>query len=196
MDPIQHLKGFLGQVVPLSEDDFDLVIPYWKVEEYSKGEHLFNAGSICKDLWFVHDGLLRQYENRDGNEATIHFTDKTDFLTLFESLYPQVPCDVSVQALEPTVVLTLPYYRLQEAYLKSHMVERVGRMMVERAFIQFVEQVRRFNVQSPAERLEELEVNYPEIARRVPQKILASYLGIQPESLSRIRKRRVRPSNN
>lgn len=196
MEPHDHLKHFLNQVIPLSESDWELVLPHWEVVSLNKGDHILEEGQICRHLWFVHEGLIRQYSNKDGKESTLHFTDRTDFLTLFDSLYLQTGSECAVQAIEPTVLLTIPYHKLQAAYDQSHMVERVGRLMVERAFLQFVEQVRRYSTQSPTDRLHELETNFPDIARRVPQKILATYLGIQPESLSRIRKRRVRPENN
>lgn len=193
----ERMQGFLNSVVPqLTDADWDLVLPYWKAEVIKKGDHLIEMGQVCRELWYMDDGLMRSYRLIDGNEATMYFIQGNEFHTLFDSLYPQVACQYSIQALEDTVVLRLPYNRLQEAYDKSHMIERVGRLMVQRAFMDYVDQVKRFATQSPTDRLEELELNLPEVARRVPQKILATYLGIQPESLSRIRKRRVKPENN
>lgn len=190
------LRAYLDSVLPqLTDQDWELVLPYWKPVELSKGEHLIETGAVCRNLWYVHEGLMRSYRLIDGNESTLYFIQQSEFHTLFDSLYPKVACDCSVQALEPTLVLSLPYERLLQAYDKSHMIERVGRMMVERAFMDFMEQSARFS-QNPQDRLEELELKFPDVARRVPQKILATYLGIQPESLSRIRKRRVKPENN
>lgn len=197
MDALEHLQIYLNQAVPqLTDSDWDLVIPHWKVTTVKRGEHVLNAGEYCKNLYFIHHGILREYKVIDGSERTMHFLGQSDFFTEFESLYSQRCCHINVQALEESVVAVLPYHRLQEAYLSSHMVERVGRLMVERAFMNFIDQTNRFANASPEARLEELETKQPEIARKVSQKILATYLGIQPESLSRIRKRRVKPETN
>ena len=161
-------------------------------QSLKKGEHALRAGSVVKDVFFVHQGLLRYYFNDPGDggvERTGQFFDDGMVVTDAESFLTQTPGDQSFQALEPTSIVVIPRAALFDGYDSDHGIERFGRLMLEEALIGSQRRAGRLLNLQPEERYRVFVQSRPEVARRVPQYLIASYLGLTPESLSRIRRR-------
>lgn len=186
---------FLKAFGPLSEMDEELVLPHLTTKTLKKKELLLESGQYCKKLWFVHTGLLRAFRVEQGDELNLGFVAEQQFYTDFESIFTGDCCSYTTQALENTVLIEIPYERMLAAYEQSHAIEHLGRLMVERAFMLNIRSNRPANVLSPMERYERFLQEEPELANRVPLKILASHLRMAPETLSRIRKRRFNRTN-
>ena len=157
-----------------------------------KGDHLLRAPDVARDLFFVHRGLLRYYIQdleESGAERTGQFFDAGLVVTDAESFLTQSPAEQSFQALEPSSVVLLPRNVLEEGYARDHAIERFGRLMLEQALIGSQRRAGRLLTLQPEERYRTFIQTRPEVARRVPQYLIASYLGLTPESLSRIRRR-------
>lgn len=162
-----------------------------ELREVAKGDHLLRAGDVSDRLLFVWQGMLRYYyidpdsgEDRTGQffpEGSI-FTDAASFLT-------GVPAAQSIQALEPSRILCLPRAAMYAAYDTDHGIERFGRYLVEQALVASQRRARDLLMLSPDERYRSFVAARPEVVRRVPQYLIAGYLGLTPEGLSRIRGR-------
>ncbi len=157
-----------------------------------KGDHILRAGNIADEVFFVHQGLLRYYFNDsagDGQERTGQFFDAGLVATDAESFLLRTPAEQNFEALERSSVLALPRAVLAAGYDQDHAIERFGRLMLEQALIGSQRRAARLLVLQPEERYRLFVETRPEVARRVPQYLIASYLGLTPESLSRIRRR-------
>ncbi|MEM9432592.1 MAG: Crp/Fnr family transcriptional regulator [Pseudomonadota bacterium] len=158
----------------------------------AKGDHLLRAGDIAEELFFVHQGLLRYYfddPDAAGQERTGQFFDEGIVVTDAESFLARVPAEQNFEALEPSSILVLPRAVLNTGYDDDHAIERFGRLMLEEALIGSQRRASRLLTLQPEDRYRRFVETRPEVARRVPQYLIASYLGLTPESLSRIRRR-------
>lgn len=183
-------------VLPLEPDArvVDVLAAACDVQNLGKGDHLLRMGDVTGHIYFVVHGLLRYYhlDPASGEERTGQFFDETRVFTEAASFMAQVPATQSIQALEPAQVLRVPRDALYAAYAADHAVERFGRLMVEEALVGSQRRATNLLTLSPDERYRTFVAVRPEVARRVPQYLIASYLGITPEALSRIRGRLAR----
>jgi CRP-like cAMP-binding protein len=160
-----------------------------------KGDHLLRLGDQAEHVFFVKRGLLRYYflDADSGTERTGQFFDEGQVVTDAESFLTGRAARTSFAAIAPSEVLRLPRDALTEAYDRDHAVERYGRLMVQQALTGSQLRAERLLTLTPEERYRTFVTTRPEVARRVPQYLIASYLGITPEALSRIRARAARP---
>ena len=181
---------FINSFVPLTHADVAPMITEIELMEFDKKETILRTDEKCKGIYFVLEGLFRIFQLKDGVEVNSEFMSENDFFTDYESLMNDSNCICEVEAIEKTRVLFLPYAKLLESYDKSHMLERLGRLMVERAFVTFISRGNATANLKTEQKYMEFESQNPHLANRIPLKHLASYFGITPESLSRIRKSR------
>ncbi|MEO1473048.1 MAG: Crp/Fnr family transcriptional regulator [Pseudomonadota bacterium] len=164
----------------------------------AKGDHILLAGTVADEVFFVHQGLLRYYFNdpNDGSqERTGQFFDEGIVVTDAESFLARVPAEQNFEALEKSSIVVLPRAVLNAGYDDDHAIERFGRLMLQEALIGSQRRASRLLTLQPEDRYRRFVETRPEVARRVPQYLIASYLGLTPESLSRIRRRIAHGSN-
>lgn len=161
------------------------------LKSLSKGQDLLGIGDVAGHVFFVVQGLFRYYvtDPVSGEERTGQFFDETRLFTDVTSFLGQMPAIQGIQALEPSVVLRVPRAALLAAYDRDHAVERFGRLMIEDALMGSQRRSTNLLTLGPDERYRVFMTTRPEVARRVPQYLIASYLGVTPEGLSRIRGR-------
>lgn len=157
-----------------------------------KGDHILRAGTVADEIFFVHQGLLRYYfndPNEGDQERTGQFFDEGIVVTDAESFLARVPAEQNFEALERSSIVVVPRAVLQRGYDEDHAIERFGRLMLQEALIGSQRRASRLLTLQPEDRYRRFVETRPEVARRVPQYLIASYLGLTPESLSRIRRR-------
>lgn len=164
----------------------------------AKGDHILFAGTVADEVFFVHQGLLRYYfndPNDGGQERTGQFFDEGIVVTDAESFLARVPAEQNFEAMEKSSIVVLPRAVLNSGYDDDHAIERFGRLMLQEALIGSQRRASRLLTLQPEDRYRRFVETRPEVARRVPQYLIASYLGLTPESLSRIRRRIAHGSN-
>lgn len=134
-------------------------------------------------------GLVRYYINADGEERTYFFNREGDFVCDYESFLPQSPSQKNIQALEDTLLYLINHHDLQRLYKELKEGERLGRLGIEQVFVNIIQQLSSMYNDSPETRYQRFLEAFADISQRVPQYYIASYVGIKPQSLSRIRKR-------
>jgi CRP-like cAMP-binding protein len=169
-----------------------------RVRRLAKGKVALEAGTVAAEVLFVGPGLLRMVttDPETGAQRTGQFFDAGQAITDPFSFFAGAPSEVRIEAIEPTTLLAIPKGPLLAAYDEDHAIERFGRLLVEEALIGTQRRAARLLNLSVEERYETFLETRPEVARRLPQYLIASYLGITPEALSRVRARRARKKQN
>jgi CRP-like cAMP-binding protein len=147
-------------------------------------------GEIQKEMGFVCKGLLRRYFiNEKGNEKTTGFTRENEFVTDYPAFIRQKPTKYFLQCLEPSLIIKLSYKTIQESYEKFKNSETQGRLIAEKVLIILSDRVEGFLFTTAEERYLKFISENPELIHRISLTHLSSFLGIERQSLSRIRKR-------
>lgn len=184
------LRHALAHFAQLSDEDFNLSLPYWKIKTYKKGEFYNPVGSICRYLGFTLAGYFRAYlTDNEGNEKNIFLFLPQSVVVTYKSFLHQVPCDYNTEALTDAQTICITLVDLQSLYKKSHGWERFGRLMAEKAFDIANDRAESFMFKSAEERYLDLVKMQPDIIDNVPLYHISSYLGIAGPSLSRIRRK-------
>lgn len=186
---INSLLDSIQNVITLSTAEKDLVTALFKEKTYRKGDFFLAGGQVCKQVGFVTKGLLRYYINHDGEEKTYDFAQENNFVCNYESFLLQTPSTKIIQALEDCELLVISYTDLQTFYQSIKGAERFGRLVIEQVFIQTLQDLSSFYTDSPELRYEKFLKQHPDLQQRISQYYIASYVGVKPQSLSRIRKR-------
>lgn len=172
----------------VSKELEEAVIKSEFVKSYKKGTVLLEEGKISNECYLVIKGCIRSYYINDGNEIT------TDFFAEDQSVTPsaygkKTPSAYYLECIEDTVAGVGTPELETEFFQKFPQLESLTRVMVEAIMSKQQDTFAEFKMASPEERYMQLQKNRPDLIQRVPQYQLASYLGVQPESLSRIRRR-------
>jgi len=131
----------------------------------------------------------RFYINHDGEEKIYDFSQENEYVCNYESFLPQKPSSKNIQALEDSVVFVISHNDLQSFYKNVREGERFGRIAIEYVFLQVLQDLSSFYTETPEVRYERFLKNHADLQQRISQYHVASYVGVKPQSLSRIRKR-------
>lgn len=188
---MDNLKFSIMKFSEMSEADFDLSSAFWEPRTYKKGDFYNEYRSICKYLGFIETGIFRNYfiDDRTGAEKNLFFFSETQIVVAYKSFVTQTPCKFYTQAMTAASIYYIHFDNLQHLYATSKAWERFGRLIAEMAATVGTERIESMLFESPEERYNSLIKSYPNIFTQVPLYHIASYLGIQGPSLSRIRKR-------
>ena len=173
----------------IKENDFEFVAQNLKVIHLKKNELWEEEGKIAQILGFVNSGILRQFHTKDGLEFTTDFFVENEFAGNYISYQNQIPAVTSTAAIEPCELFVMPFKDFESFYKSIPSSEQVSKIVGDKKTLQLFERNNSLLMDSPEERYYKLLEEKPNLINRVPQYLIAQYLGIRPESLSRIRKR-------
>ncbi len=179
----------LSQFITLDKAEQDYFVSKLQIKEYNKKELVLQEGQICKYAYFINTGCLRYYYNVEGQENTAQFFFENGWYTDYDSFLTGKPTKQNIETLEKTQLLLISAKDLQQFYIDMPKFERFGRLMAESAFLGIRQRNEMLENQTAEERYLTLMKDRPKVFERIPQHYIASYLGIKPPSLSRIRKR-------
>ncbi len=186
---IDKFRTYLKSVPDYTETAFEMALPFIQVKELKKGDHFVERGKTCKHFAFVADGIMRAYNLYDGVESTTCLCNDNTFATSTVSFITQTPSNVAIQALEDVTLVLIKHEDLNLLYSKSTFWEKVGRVVAEREYIELQQRAWRNGPQPAKEKYLTLLKENPGVVNRVPLHYIASYIGVTPETLSRIRKK-------
>jgi CRP-like cAMP-binding protein len=187
----EALRQAMSQTIPIANDEWEAFEPYVFSKTIKKKENLISEGQICTNISFILRGSMRQYHVVDGEEKTTFFFFDNHYACNYESFLTQQPSDVTIEAMEDCEILYFSREVMHRLYRLYPTYETFGRMIAEGVYMCAMERLKTFLLNSPEERYRRFLQNYDAtiILERVPQHYIASYLGITPVSLSRIRSR-------
>jgi len=193
MNELELLREKLHAAIGMDKESFDLSLPFWQLKTYKKNEFYNEYKNVCRHLGFIISGIFRIYRvNEDtGEERNMVFFSKSQFMTSYKSFLTQKPCDYYTESMATSTVLYIHIDHLNQLYQQSHQWEKFGRITAEVAFYDVMINTEGFLFKGPEDRYVEMIRQHPDIINSVPLYHIASYLGIQGPSLSRIRKRMV-----
>lgn len=185
----KQFNDFISQLLPDHGIDFAQVNRHLKQQEIAKGDYLFKEGEICQFIGFIIKGCFRIFILKDDKEITFDFFMENRPIADYESYFRKQPTRFYLQAIEASEILILNDACLDLLFEKSQNGQRLQRLVVETLFFRFRDKLLSLYMDKPEERYRNLLQTEPALLQRVPQYYLASYLGIEPESLSRLKKR-------
>lgn len=174
----------------LADEDKDLLVKYFERKDFKKDEILLHQNEVSQKVYFILEGGVHQfYLLENGSQKSCYFSFENTFATDIESFSKRQPAETYLVALEPTKCLMITCQNLSILLLESHNLNTFFRIIMEEVAMSGVKRTKSFLSETPEERYESLLKEQPMLFQRVPQKLIAQYLGIQPESFSRLKKR-------
>lgn len=188
MENARLLFLFLRKFIDLGEDEFnELIRPYIEVRHFKKKQALTHIGEIENYLNFITKGLIRKYYLKGKDEINTQISIEGHIIHSEESFHGRSPSEYNVETIEPSTVVSITFDNLEKVYSFNQKMERLGRLVI--TFTMVLKDRRQMNLikLTPRERFLDFVSKNPDLLQRVPQKYLASYLNIQPETFSRFK---------
>lgn len=186
---INTLIEYFEQHIELSDDEKLYLSKNIEVRKVPKNEMLLSEGKISKEFFFIFDGSIRLFYNKEGIEKTAFFYTEEMFVSSYESFTKQIPAKHSFQTIEDSIVAVFTFETAYDLLEKHPRFEFLARIMMEEELIIYQDILASFITLSAEERYIKLIESNSDFVQRVPQHQIATFLGVSPETLSRIRKR-------
>jgi CRP-like cAMP-binding protein len=184
----KYIESYLQLFSHLSPEELKLFRSQLSIKQYKQKDYFFKNGEIQKKMGFVCKGLLRRYYiNEKGKTITTGFVKENEYATDYPAFIQQRPSKYYMEFLEPSIIIELSYDDIQEGYtnFKSH--ERYGRLIAEKVLTIQTDRVESFLFETAEERYLNFVNANPDLLNRISLTHLSSFLGIERQSLSRIR---------
>lgn len=184
---MEKLRNHIKSQVQIDDGDLEIILSNFKELKFSKDRFALKQGQIVINYYFIKSGGLRIYFDHNDKQVTSWIALENEFFTDLASLKNHSPSKFNFQAIEETVLLTIKADKMEQLYKQFPIWQQFGRQIWETNFLKLVEGVIGFQTFTAEERyLSTMQES--ELLQRVPLKHLASYLGVTPSSLSRLRK--------
>jgi len=188
-----NYPGFIAHIrryVDISNDEVLILEKYLQPMELKRREYLLREGDVCSSNYFVEKGCLRMFFNNDKMvEQTTQFAIEDWWLSDYFSFARQTPSEYAIQAVEKSVVVAIDYQLQDKLFSEVPQMERYFRIMMQRALSASQLRVKMIYQLSKEEMYRHFNRSYPQFFQRVPQYMIASYLGLTPEYISELRKK-------
>ena len=186
---MDEIRKFIDHISPLSDTDWEFLSSKFQKVALSKHSKLVKVGEVENYLSFISEGIVRLYIPQEEHDLTFGFVFDKEFVTAYDSFLTQAPSHYQIETLTETMLWRISFKDLQEVYEKTESGNLIGRRMAENMYL--IKSKRELSLLSKTaeERYLNLFSERPKLLRQIPLKYIASYIGITPQALSRIRKR-------
>jgi len=184
----KSLLDFLNKFIPLSLDEYnELIAPCIIKRHFDKKSIVTIAGEVENYINFIDSGLVRKYYKKINEEINTQISYEGHIIHSQESFHSRTPSEYSIETIEPTELSSITYECLEKMYSSSEKMQRLGRLIITATMVLKDKWQSQLVKLSPRERFISFVTRHPELMQRVPQKYLASYLNIKPETFSRFK---------
>lgn len=184
------LFNYFNQILPMSETEVEEVTPFLKTRTVSKDECLLNENQVCTFLTFIKVGSFRSYYvNSEGRSINMMLNSENEFISNYDSFITQSPSNIFIQAIEESEVILIYKKDLDKLLEHSLYWNKLGKLLVESIFIIAKNRLESMIYKTPEERYLDLVAHFPNFLERFSLTDIASFIGVTPQSLSRIRAR-------
>ncbi len=185
---LQPLIDYISRYISLTPGEVEVVASKFRVRKFLKGQFVVQNGDVCRAESFVLSGCLKSfYIGDDGQEHIVMFAVEGWWTADLGSFITQAPADYNVQCLENCTLAQINYEDLEQLYVQVPKLERFFRIIIQKAFVAAQKRLINNLSLTARERYLKFREEYPQLEQRVPQYMIASYLGITKEFLSKIR---------
>jgi CRP-like cAMP-binding protein len=182
------LRYFTG-IMPLSDEEARAIAETMSIRHYPKGSVLLREGQVSMEAYFVLDGCVRQYYIVEGDEKTNNFFTEEQWVVSINSISQQIPSNHFLECCLDSTLVVGNRDKEENLYRRFPKLEAMSRKVMEKVFAGQQEIMASYTTDTPEQRYLKLLKSRPELFQKIPQYQIASYVGVKPESLSRIRKR-------
>tara|TARA_R110002126_G_scaffold236514_2_gene380133 strand:- start:13145 stop:13708 length:564 start_codon:yes stop_codon:yes gene_type:complete len=183
----EKLKEHIEKLMPLSEDEFSVILSHFSFEKYKKNDFLIQKGERVKKCYFIVSGLLKLvYEDKDGKQHIVSFAMEDWWESDFSAYFSEVKAKLSLQCLENTIVFSISLENYQKLSIEFPKMQSFFLQKSNSGHIASQNRILSFLTSNAKERYEQLLKQQPLLFQRVPKSLLASYLGVSRETLSRL----------
>lgn len=186
---MERIRQFFEQSVQLTDEDWRIFSAHLVREEYPNKHQILEEGQMEDYLSFIQNGIIRFYIPREENDLTFSFTFEGQFVSAYDSFLTRRPSTYRVETLSPTVLWRIHYEDLQTIYSDSDIGQTIGRLSAEDLFLKKSKRELSLLSETAEQRYLNLLTDQPDLIQNIPLKYIASYIGITPQALSRIRRR-------
>jgi CRP-like cAMP-binding protein len=187
---LDRLRAHIEELNPISDREFGQLEAYFHTRRLRKKEHLYTQGTVCRWVGFITNGCVRNYHlEEDGEEYIVNFAFENWWVADLQSFYLEIPSMFNVQALTDCELLVSSKHEFEAAVTHIPAFGEFYRTKISRAYAASNLRLVLERSETAEERYQKLLTTAPWVIERVPQRYLASFLGIKPQSLSRIRKK-------
>jgi CRP-like cAMP-binding protein len=192
---LESLRKYVSGYVALTDEEFHLLADKIMVRSFDRREQLLRVGEVERYMNFIVQGLVRMYFSKGKTELITNIAKEGDLVSSSASFLSATPSHYYIETLEPTTLLSLTREDLDEIYQQSVRIERLGRLLTTQFVMQKEEWEHECMRLDTRERFTRFMERNPDLVTRVPQKYLASYLNMKPETFSRLKNQlRKRPA--
>lgn len=181
--------NYFSRFMPLSDEEESAIRKSTQIRTFKKGTVLLQEGQISLECYFILDGCIRKYHIKDGEEKTSNFYTNEQWVISMNSFTNGTPADHYFSCIEESTVVIGKQKPADDLYQRFPKFETISRSIVEKDFADQQKLMASYITDTPEQRYLNLMNNRPDLLQRVPQYQLSSFIGVKPESLSRIRKR-------
>ncbi|MFN3378108.1 MAG: Crp/Fnr family transcriptional regulator [Runella zeae] len=186
---MEQLKQVMRQMITVSEGELTDFLSQAITKTFKRQETVSRPNAIPNEIFFINKGLIRVLiTDNEGTEHTIHFALENQFIADYSNFIQKQPSLYSLQTLEETQVVVLPRSAIEWGYKNLTEGQKMGRLIAEFYFIYQDDRIKNMYARTPKQRYDNITEVFPNIHNRVPQHMIASYLGITPVHLSRLKK--------
>jgi CRP/FNR family transcriptional regulator, anaerobic regulatory protein len=192
---IEKMFSSLARLYPLNEEIKECLTAVTVIKDYPKKSLLLQEGQTAHYAYFVLKGLARAYHITDGKEITTRFMDEGFIITSWLSFYTQKPGDEFIETMEDSILGCIHYDQIQKMYRDIAEFNIIGRKLAEYFFFLSEQRTKMLRKHTTEERYRFFLKQHPDLLQRIPLKYIATYLGMNEETLSRVRNKAARPKN-
>ena len=188
---IEICKATLNSFLTIENSIFEEIMKKMELKTIEARKHILTNRDVCNEIGIICSGIARVYEVIEDKENTVYFNfqPKNPIVSDYSSFISGQVSRLNIEAINQCEILFIKKSDLLGLFNNFHMVERLGRILAERHYIDAMERITSFQTKDATKRYIDLKKSYPDIDRHVPDRITASYLGITKESFSRIKKK-------
>lgn len=184
-----QLHHHIQSLIEISEEELNPIDLFFERQIVPRKKFLLQEGSVCRFVAFIERGAVRHFHTKNGDEKTCDISFEGRWVTDFQSFNTQQPAVINLQALEDSSFIIIQRDKLNALYAQYPKYETFGRLVAEQIAQRATEIAMSLSSDRPEERFRKLMLSQSDMFQRVPQKYIANFLGVSPETLSRIRHR-------
>jgi CRP-like cAMP-binding protein len=183
------LLNYFSRIMPLSDEEAGAIAETMNIQKYAKGTELLREGQVSTEVYFVLEGCVRQYFLIEGDEKTGNFFTDEQWVISINSFSQNAPSSHYLECCLDSTLVVGNRQKEEDLYKRFPKLETISRKLMEKVFLEQQDILSSYTTDTPEQRYQKLLKSRPDLFQRIPQYQIASYIGVKPESLSRIRKR-------